>query len=473
MAKATIGELLVSAGLLQASDLPQIEANARETESRFASSAVQLGLISEQEVLQFLARQHGVPAVDLTRSVLPRGLLGKIPQEVAEREEVLPLRLEESNLLVAMSSPDNVAVRDEIAFVTGFSVLPYVALRSRLLSTINEAYKDNADPYLGPGADPSQADPAGYVAIVTEAPLPMAEEVSMEVEIEMEVEGDEVLGPDDLVEVADDEIVEEPTPDGYAHWVGEEAKTVVVIDDEPEILRLLVTTLSTLNINIVSALRGVDALLKIKQHKPDLVVTDAMLPEVHGFEIVKKLKESKRFASTPVLMISAIYRGWRIAEDIKETYQVDAFLEKPFRVAELRHQVERLLESSRKGDVTELPAEALSRYSEGVEAYKSGQLELSFDKLKEAESLEPFSSRVQFMIARVLERQERPLQSIYHYERAIELNPKMFAATKNLALLYQAKGFKNKAIEMWERSLRAAPSDEVREQIKAHLVSIL
>ncbi|MEO1174517.1 MAG: response regulator, partial [Myxococcota bacterium] len=259
----------------------------------------------------------------------------------------------------------------------------------------------------------------------------------------------------------------------YAHWAGEEAKTVVIVDDEPEILRLLVTTIKTLNVNIVSALRGLEALLKIKKYKPDLVVTDAMLPEVHGFEIVKKLKDSKRFKDTPVLMISAIYRGWRIAEDIKLTYQVDAFLEKPFRVAELRHQVTQLLESTKRNSGTEMQNQALSLYGQGVEAYKGGQLDQAFNALKEAESLEPFSSRVQFMIARVLERQERPLQSIYHYERAIELNPRMFAATKNLALLYQAKGFKNKAIEMWERSLRAAPSDEVREQIKTHLVSIL
>lgn len=458
--------MLLEAGLLRPADLPAVEKRATEAKERFASAAVQLGLISEQEVLQFLAKQHGVPAVDLTRCVMPRALLNRIPQEVAEREEILPLRLEESNLLLAMASPDNQNVRDEISFVTGFSVLPYVALRRRLLMSVRDAYKDRTDPYCGPRAEPSDGDENGYLAVVTDAPLPMAEEMSMEVEIETEAE--ELP----LVEVEADEIDVEDQGE-YAHWVGEDAKTVVVIDDEPEILRLLVTTIKTLNVNIVSALRGMEALLKIKKFKPDLVVTDAMLPEVHGFEIVKKLKESKRFHDTPVLMISAIYRGWRIAEDIMHTYQVDAFLEKPFRVAELRHQITQLLESTRRNAGTDMPQQALTLYGQGVEAYKGGQLEEAFTALKEAESLEPFSSRIQFMIARVLERQERPLQSIYHYERAIELNPRMFAATKNLALLYQAKGFNNKAIEMWERSLRAAPSDEVREQIKSHLVSIL
>lgn len=471
--KRRIGELLVEAGLLKQKDVPTIDAHASKKKTRFASAAVELGLISEQEVLQFLAKQHGVPAVDLTRSVLPRPLLNRIPKEVATREEVLPLRLEDSNLLLAMSSPDNIGVRDEIAFVTGFTVLPYVAMRGRLLTASSEAYADLRDPYLGPRANPDDADEDGYVAIVTAETLqPIADELSMEVVIEVE----DSLGDEDAIEFSEEAIVEPDAPatrEGYEHWVSEGAKTVVVIDDEPEILKLLVNTLKTLDVNIVSSMRGVDALLKIKQFKPDLVVTDAMLPEVHGFEIVRKLKESKRFATTPVLMISAIYRGWRIAEDIKETYQVDAFLEKPFRVAELRHHVAQLLETAERSDITELPAEALRNYTAGVEAYKAGQLEEAFERLKAAEAAEPFSSRVQFMLARVLERQERPLQSIYHYERAIELNPRMFAATKNLALLYQAKGFRNKAIEMWERSLRAAPSDDVREQIKSHLVSIL
>lgn len=466
-----IGDMLVASGLLDPADIPSIEARVQESGTRFASAAVDLGLLSEHEVLQFLARQHGVPAADLTRCVLPRTLLETIPADVATREEVLPLRIEDSNLMLAMATPSATAIRDEIAFVTGLSVLPYVALRDRLQATIHNAYRSSDDPYCGPRAELDRADERGFVAIVTEVPSATGADVEIEMEIQGADDLDDNEGP---LELSSDELksVEDDRPD-FDHWVSAEAKTVVLIDDEPEILRLLLATIRQLDVNIVTAARGVDGLLKIKKHRPDLVVTDAMLPEVHGFEIVKKLKESRRFRDTPVLMISAIYRGWRIAEDIKDTYRVDAFLEKPFRVAELRHHVKQLLEASSEDAGTELPNHAPDRYAEGVDAYKNGRLTDAFSKLKEAESLEPFSSRIQFMLARVLERQERPLQSIYHYERAIELNPSMFAATKNLALLYQAKGFKNKAVEMWERSLRAAPNDQIRAQIKTHLVSIL
>ncbi len=233
--------------------------------------------------------------------------------------------------------------------------------------------------------------------------------------------------------------------------------------------------MKSLGAHVSAAGRGAQGLQLIKDVKPDLIVLDAMLPEVHGFEICRKVKESKRFASVPVLMISAIYRGWRIAEDIKTTYKADAFLEKPFRIAELRRVAEELLKSG-KVDTSrpdDLGAKALAHYATGVEAYQQKDYKMALDELRAAEDIEPFSAKIQFMLGRTLEQDDKVFQAIYHYERAVELDPKLFAATKNLALLYQGRGFRNKAVEMWERSLAAAPSASVREQIKQYLVSIL
>lgn len=463
-----IGSLLLGAGLVRSGDIAEVEARAAATQTRFGSAAVELGLISEQEILQFLIQQHGVPAVDLTRCVLLRSVLDRIPREVAERDEVIPLRIEASNLLLGMTSPGDAKVIDEIAFVTGLSVLPYVAMQERLRSTLRDAYASRIDPYRGPWAEDVGADDEGFVAIVTDTPLPITADLGIEIEIDGESEQDSQGA---LFEVED--VVEERGPRaGYESWVSDLAKTVVVVDDEPEILELLVTAMRSLNVNVVSASGGLEALMKIKKFKPDLVVTDAMLPEVHGFEIVRKLKDSRRFRSTPVLMISAMYRGWRIAEEIRETYRVDAFVEKPFHVAELRHHVTRLLENARAEHSGGLQDEALSLYRQADGDYRAGKYEIALARLKDAESLEPFSSKIQFMLARVLERTQKPLQAIYHYERAVELSPTMFAATKNLAVLYQSKGFKAKAIEMWERSLKNAKNDETRAQIKSHLVAI-
>ncbi len=64
-------------------------------------------------------------------------------------------------------------------------------------------------------------------------------------------------------------------------------------------------------------------------------------------------------------------------------------------------------------------------------------------------------------------------EGIQELERAIELNPKHFAALKNLAVLYEKAGFKNKAVEMWERCISAAPDDDTRASVKEHLLKLI
>ncbi len=56
----------------------------------------------------------------------------------------------------------------------------------------------------------------------------------------------------------------------------------------------------------------------MKEQTPDLIVLDAMLPEVHGFEIARRIKHSERYGHVPIIMVSAVYRGWRYAEDLKQ-----------------------------------------------------------------------------------------------------------------------------------------------------------
>lgn len=453
--RSRIGDVLVAQGLINRELAEAIDAERARVKTRFLSAAVLIGALKEERALQWLARHLGVPAVDVGRVPVPGDVLARVPREVAARESILPLRVDGRSLLLAMVTPDDRHVIDEASFVTGLSVVPHAALHFRMAGALERLY--------GKVAAPTSVVVEEVPVVTGEVALPgniePAEEIAVEVELDMAViSADEPLGLAVTPQAAKPE-----------------RKLVIVVDDEPDIQRLIVDSLKTLDVEILTASRGVEALQLIKQRRPDLLVLDAMLPEVHGFEICRKVKESKRFGSVPVLMISAIYRGWRIAEDIKGTYKVDEFLEKPFRVAELRRKAEALLAAATPGGKSEeqLSTEAMQAYGEGMDAYQKKQYAEAAEVLRKAEALEPFSAKIQFMLGRVLEQNGRPFQAIYHYERAVELDPKLFPATKNLALLYQSKGFKNKATEMWERSLKAAPSPDVREQIKQHLVSIL
>ncbi len=456
-----IGDLLVARGLLDRAAADKIGVERSRAQTRYASVAVQRGAVDEDAALSALAALRGVPAVDLSRAIIPKAVVARVPLEIACLHLVLPVRQEGSSLLLAMADPSDWQVIDEVSFATGMSVQPHVALHMRLVELIPKAHSNEGAYFFGPSAPTDVQDESGLLPVVRDAVIAEAKLVD-DVEVEVEVEVDD----------ADSEplVLEPVEQEGGAG----RRKLILVVEDEPDIAKLISSSLLPLGHQIITSSRGLEALKLIKSRRPDLIVLDAMLPEVHGFEICRKVKESKRFGRTPVLMLSAIYRGWRIAEDIKATYKVDDFMEKPFRVADLRRRAQTLLER----DCTEAEDVALSSNAQmhldaALECLREGELDTAFADLRQAEMLEPFSGLIQYYLGQALEKRGRVFQALYHYERAVELRPDMFAATKCLAQLYQAQGFRNKAVEMWERSLHAAPSPEVRAQVKAYLVSLL
>jgi Tfp pilus assembly protein PilF len=64
-------------------------------------------------------------------------------------------------------------------------------------------------------------------------------------------------------------------------------------------------------------------------------------------------------------------------------------------------------------------------------------------------------------------------EAVSELETAVSVNPQHFPAVKNLAILYQKAGFRNKAVETWERALALAPDEATRLSIKDHLVRLL
>src|SRR6185503_10462442 len=120
--------------------------------------------------------------------------------------------------------------------------------------------------------------------------------------------------------------------------------------------------------------RGLIALRLVKEETPDLILLDAMLPEVHGFDIARRIKGSAKYGSIPILMMSAVHRGWRIAEDLKASYGIEDYIEKPFRIADLIAKVDRLLER-RAGNPAPHDPEIINQNAarcleDGITAYK-------------------------------------------------------------------------------------------------------
>jgi DNA-binding response OmpR family regulator len=257
--------------------------------------------------------------------------------------------------------------------------------------------------------------------------------------------------------------------------VGEGGKLVLVVDDEEEIRSLVNRLLTQKGFRVIEADRGLLALRLVKEHLPDLIILDAMLPELHGFDIARRIKGSAKYGRIPIVMVSAVYRGERVAQDLKLNYGVEEFLEKPFRIAGLLETVQRLLGRSEsevpesKRDPEFLSAEAEKALASGVAAYRAGQIDEALDELRRGIDIDPLSYRLHFHLALLYGKKGMVFEGIQELERAIDLNPSHFAALKNLAVLYEKAGFKNKAVAMWERCTSLAPDDATRATVKAHL----
>ena len=81
---------------------------------------------------------------------------------------------------------------------------------------------------------------------------------------------------------------------------------ILVVDDVPANVKLLEAKLASEYYDVISAKDGFEAIEKTKEHKPDLVLLDVMMPGMDGFEVCKKLKEDIEVSHIPIVMVTAL-----------------------------------------------------------------------------------------------------------------------------------------------------------------------
>ncbi|GAB4220465.1 MAG: response regulator transcription factor [Acidobacteriota bacterium] len=117
--------------------------------------------------------------------------------------------------------------------------------------------------------------------------------------------------------------------------------TVMVVDDDPDILDLVSFNLSRAGFGCVSAADGIQAWDTLQRRTPDLVVLDLMLPGVSGLDLLRRLKVHESFQRIPVVVLSA--RGEEVDRVLGLELGADDYVTKPFSVRELVLRVQRVL----------------------------------------------------------------------------------------------------------------------------------
>jgi CheY-like chemotaxis protein len=379
--------------------------------------------------LAALEKRFGVPSLDVSRVRMDLSLLDWIPQETATQHLMLPIEGDSRNLTVVMANPANRSAIDELEFVTGKTISVWVAPEAAVLSLIKQAYatqKQGEKWLVGPSYE--QEVPA----------IP-----------------DLFLGG-------------EPKLDSAAPLAGIERLSgrVLVVEDDAAIRKMLVVHLERLGLNVSQAKDGQEAIDGLSKHIPDLAIVDAMLPKVHGFEVIKHIRSLTTEKPVEIIVLTAVHRGWRMAEDLRVTAGVKHYIEKPFAASRLIEAVVSVLGT---GSASDGQASSNAELAKAVSLLKAGRPNDAVTVLKAALEKDSGSHLLHYHLGLAYERQGLVFEAIAAIEHAVALQPRYFVGVKNLAVLYHRVGFQSKSTEMWERAVVLAPEDKTREAIRAHL----
>ena len=105
--------------------------------------------------------------------------------------------------------------------------------------------------------------------------------------------------------------------------------TILIVHYDPGALKRLRKTLEDNEFHVEEARGGSDAVESLLDKDPDLVLLEAMLPKVNGFEVCADLKKTRKGKKTPVLVMSNIYKGRKHRHEAIHTYGADEYIELP------------------------------------------------------------------------------------------------------------------------------------------------
>lgn len=155
-----IGELLVQEGLISPEQLNEALEEHQKTGDRIGATLMKLGMVSEDVLVEFIARQFQAPQVNVSKLTIPKDVLSLIPLDVAQKYHAVPFGLMGNTLNIAIGDPGNLFVIDDIRFLTRKNIQVHVASDNairRVISQVNSG-EDSLQDVLGMFKDEVEVD---------------------------------------------------------------------------------------------------------------------------------------------------------------------------------------------------------------------------------------------------------------------------------------------------------------------------
>ncbi len=134
-------------------------------------------------------------------------------------------------------------------------------------------------------------------------------------------------------QVEDEQVGDEPITE----------KTVVCIEDEPDMIALIKLALERHSVRLIGALGGQEGLDLVRRVKPDLVLLDLMMPDVNGAEVLKQMRADESLTGIPIIVITVLDPYYSAKQGV-DLERIDGFIRKPFVPQELVETVNATLQ---------------------------------------------------------------------------------------------------------------------------------
>jgi len=145
--RVQLGQMLVESNLLTQEQLKMAMDFQKSVGGKLGAIIVKLGFIEDQTLTNFIARQQGIPVVNLDELVVPENLVRKIPKKLIEKHHVVPTRHHDGVLTVATSDPFDYEALEEVQLAVDQRVEMVLAPRSQILRTIHDVlYREASSP---------------------------------------------------------------------------------------------------------------------------------------------------------------------------------------------------------------------------------------------------------------------------------------------------------------------------------------
>jgi type IV pilus assembly protein PilB len=139
-----LGDRLVAEKLISTEQLQRALAEQKGSADKLGTILVRLGFITEDSLVSFLSKQYSIPAITVAQVDPDPDVLKLVPEQIAKKHSVLPIKRMGNVLTLAMADPTNVFALDDVGFMTGLQIQPVVASEAAIRKAFERLYETGA-----------------------------------------------------------------------------------------------------------------------------------------------------------------------------------------------------------------------------------------------------------------------------------------------------------------------------------------